>query len=98
LVRRGEGRSILTIASLDQIFQNPVQVLHNIVVDVSNYAKAKRLHIGLALLILHDLISIGMTVAVYLDDERLFRAIEVHNVWPNAVLPSKLEPLKLSCS
>jgi hypothetical protein len=68
------------------------------VVDVSNYAKAKRLKILLALPVLHDLISIGMTVAVYFNDERLFRAIEVHNIWPNAMLSSKLEPLKLSRS
>ena len=50
------------------------------------------------MLILQYLISIGMTVAVYFNDERLFRAIEVHNVSPNAMLPTKLEPLKLSCS
>ena len=39
-----------------------------------------------------------MTVAVYFNDERLFRAIEVSNVWPDTMLPTKLEPLKLSCS
>jgi hypothetical protein len=60
--------------------------------------KAKRLKILLALPVLQYLISIGMTVAVYFNDERLFRAIEVHNVWPDAMLPTKLEPLKLSCS
>jgi hypothetical protein len=60
--------------------------------------KAKRLKILLALPVLQYLISIGMTVAVYFNDERPFRAIEVHNVWPDAMLPTKLEPLKLSCS
>jgi hypothetical protein len=60
--------------------------------------KAKRLKILLALPVLQYLICIGMTVAVYFNDERLFRAIEVHNVWPDAMLPTKLEPLKLSCS
>ena len=39
-----------------------------------------------------------MTVAVYFNDERLFRAIEVHNVWPDAMLPTKFEPPKLSGS
>ena len=60
--------------------------------------KAEVLKISVTQLILHYLISIGMTVAVYFNDERLFRAIEVHNVWPDPMLPTKLEPLKLSCS
>jgi len=60
--------------------------------------KAEGLKLSVTQLILQYLISIGMTVAVYFDDERLFRAIEVHNVWPDAMLPTKLEPLKLSCS
>jgi hypothetical protein len=60
--------------------------------------KPDGLKLSVTMLILQYLISIGMTVAVYFNDERLFRAIEVHNVWPNAMLPTKLEPLKLSCS
>ena len=39
-----------------------------------------------------------MAVAVYFNDKRLFWALEVHNVWPDAMLPAKLESLKLSCS
>jgi len=60
--------------------------------------KAVGLKISVTQLILQYLISIGMTVAVYFNDERLFRAIKVHNVWPDAMLPTKLEHLKLSCS
>ena len=60
--------------------------------------KAEGLKISVTQLILQYLISIGMTVAVYFNDERLFRAIEVSNVWPDTMLPTKLEPLKLSCS
>ena len=60
--------------------------------------KVEGLKISVTQLILQYLISIGMTVGVYFNDERLFRAIEVHNVWPDAVLPTKLESLKLSCS
>ncbi len=55
------------------MFQNPVQVLHNIVVDVSNYVKAEGLKISVTQLILQYLICTGMTVAVYFDHERLFR-------------------------
>lgn len=39
-----------------------------------------------------------MTVAVYFNDERLFGAIEVYNVWSDAMLSTKLESLKLSRS
>ncbi len=60
--------------------------------------KAEVLKISVTQLILQYLISIGMTVAVYFNDERLFQAIEVHNVWTDPMLPTKLEPLKLSCS
>jgi hypothetical protein len=60
--------------------------------------KAEGLKVSVTQLILRNLISIGMTVAVYFNDERLFRAIEVHNVWSDAMLPTKLEPLKLSPS
>ena len=60
--------------------------------------KAEGLKISVTQLILQYLISIGMTVAVYFNDERLFRAIDVHNVWPDTMLPTKLKPLKLSCS
>jgi len=60
--------------------------------------KAEGLKLSVTQLILQYLISIGMTVAVYFNDERLFRAIEVRNVWPDTMLPTKLEPLKLSCS
>ncbi len=80
------------------MFQNPVQILQDIVVDVSNYVKAKRLKLLLALPVLQYLISIDMTIAVHFNDERLFRAIEVHNVRPDAMLPTKFEPLKLSRS
>jgi hypothetical protein len=50
------------------------------------------------LLVLYDLSSIGMAVAVYFNDERLFRTIEVYNVCSDAMLPTKFEPLKLSRS
>lgn len=60
--------------------------------------KAERLKVSVTQLILRYLISIGMTVAVYFNDEKLFRAIEIHNIWPYAMLPTKLEPLKLSSS
>lgn len=60
--------------------------------------QAEGLKISVTQLILWYLISIGMTGAVYFNDERPFRAIEVHNVWPNAMLPTELEPLKLSRS
>lgn len=39
-----------------------------------------------------------MTVAVYFSNERLFRTIEVHDVPPNPMLPTELEPVKLPCS
>jgi hypothetical protein len=60
--------------------------------------KPDGLKLSVTMLILQYLISIGMTVAVYFNDERLFWAIEVHNVWPDVMLPTKLEPLKLSRS
>jgi|GWRWMinimDraft_10_1066017.scaffolds.fasta_scaffold76939_1 hypothetical protein len=80
------------------MFQNPVQILQDIVVDVSNHLKAKGLKISVTQLILWYLISTGMTIAVYFNHKRLLRAKEVHNVWPDAMLPTKLESLKLSCS
>jgi len=55
------------------------------------------LKISVTQLILQNLISIGMTVAVYFNDKKLLRAIEVHNVWSDAMLPTKLEPLELPC-
>lgn len=83
---------------LGYIFQNLVQVLQDIVVNVSNHEEAEGLKISVPQLILHDLIIVAMTSTVYLNDERLFRAVEVHNVWPDAMLPTRLEPLKVSCS
>lgn len=81
---------------LGYIFQNLVQVLQDIVVNVSNHEEAEGLKISVPQLILHDLIIVAMTSTVYLNDERLFRAVEVHNVWPDAMLPTRLEPLKVS--
>ena len=59
--------------------------------------QAECLEVCVTLLILYYLIGVGMTVAVYFNDERLFQAIKVHDVWPNAMLPTKIESLKLSC-
>jgi len=52
--------------------------------------------IAITLLILQKLLNAGMTISVDFKNERPFRTIEVHNVWPDAMLPSELKALKLA--
>ncbi|MEC4890614.1 MAG: hypothetical protein RI101_11185 [Nitrospira sp.] len=64
---------------------------------IANDLQPERLKIAIALLIFLNLLGIGMIVPVDFDDERLFWAEEVYNVWANPMLTSELEPLNLSC-
>jgi hypothetical protein len=78
-----------------KILEYSVQIVHNVIVPTPNDPKADGLEISVATLILLNLFGISMAVAVYFNDERLFRTIEVHDVRTNAMLPTKLDPLQL---
>lgn len=56
------------------------------------------MQVGVALLIFQNLIWLGMALTVELNHEGSFRAVEIHNVWADAVLPSEFEAVKLSCA
>lgn len=56
----------------------------------------ERPKISISLPIAHDLFGIPMTITVQFNNKRLFRAIEIYDVWPNAMLPTELELMKLS--
>jgi len=70
--------------------------VHHVIILIANDVQAERLEISIALSIAQDLFGVSMTITVQFNDERLFRAIEIYDVRTNAMLPTKLEVMKLS--
>jgi len=54
--------------------------------------------IVIAFLIFQNVFSVSMTISVNFKDKQSFWTIEVHYVWPDAMLPTELKALKLACS
>jgi len=75
--------------------ENPIEILQNVIIHVSNHLKAERLQIRLPPPIPHDLMLIAMNITVHFNHEGSFRTIEIHNVRSYSMLPPKLESLKL---
>jgi len=54
---------------LDQIFKDPIQVQHDVIICISNHPKAKRVKISVPPFVFEDLTWFSMGIAIHLDDE-----------------------------
>ena len=78
-----------------QIFENPIQILQNVIIHVSNHLKAERFQIRFPPPIPRDLMLFAVNVTVHFNHEGFLRTIEIHNVRSYSMLPPKLESLTL---
>jgi hypothetical protein len=81
-----------------QIVKHSAKIVHHVIILIANHSQAEGFKISISLLIILDLLGVGMAVSVYFNDERSFWAIEVYDIGPNAMLPTELEPVKVSCT
>lgn len=78
-----------------QIFENPIEVLQNVIIHISNHLKAERFQIRFPPPIPHDLMLLAMNITVNFNHEGSFCTIEIHDVRSYPMLSPKLETLKL---
>jgi hypothetical protein len=78
-----------------QILEYSIEILHNVIIRITNDSKTDGLKISVTTSVLLSLFTISMTITVDFDDERLFRTIEVHDMRTDAMLPTELDPLQL---
>jgi len=80
--------------SLRNPFQHSFGVLQHIVVPETQYAYPEAFKLSLSAEVASDLSIITMATSVQFDGKLRLRAEKIHDVWPEGLLPAKLQASK----